>query len=71
MGRVSEQQKQADNRARPTTDEFRAFVREGWAPRRPGATGRAPMPRGYAAARRARLSAAYPGRAARSSPPAA
>ena len=30
---MSEQQKQADNRARATTDEFRAFVREGWAPR--------------------------------------
>ena len=34
MGPVSEQQKQADNRGRATTDEFRAFVEEGWAPRR-------------------------------------
>ena len=59
-GRVSEQQKQADNRARATTDEFRAFVREGWAPRTPAATGPARAAE-HAAARRALLSAAYPG----------
>ena len=60
MGRVSEQQKQADNRARATTDEFRAFVRDGWAPRRSEVTGPTPAA-GPAADRRAVLSAAYPG----------
>ena len=30
---MSEEQQQADNRKRPTTDEFRAFVAEDWAPR--------------------------------------
>ena len=59
-GRVSEQQKQADNRARATTDEFRAFVREGWAPRRSEVSGPAPGA-APAAARRTVLSAAYPG----------
>src|SRR6187549_2003562 len=59
-GRVSEQQKQADNRARATTDEFRAFVKEGWAPRRSQVTGPSPAA-GHAAARRAVLSGAYPG----------
>jgi Xaa-Pro aminopeptidase len=39
---VSEQQKQADNRARATTDEFRAFVKEGWAPRRSEVSSPAP-----------------------------
>ena len=56
---MSEQQKQADNRARATTDEFRAFVRDGWAPRSPGVTEPAPAA-AHAAARRAVLSAAYP-----------
>jgi Xaa-Pro aminopeptidase len=57
---VSEEQKKTDNRARPTTDEFRAFVREDWAPRLPTVT--APSPAApYAAARRAAVSAAYPG----------
>jgi Xaa-Pro aminopeptidase len=56
---VSEEQKQADNRGRATTDEFRAFVRDGWAPRAATATGRAPAA-AHAAARRALLSAAYP-----------
>ena len=59
MGWVSEQQKQADNRARATTDEFRAFVREGWAPRGSEVSGPAPAA-AHAAARRAVLSAAYP-----------
>lgn len=58
-GGVSEQQKQADNRGRATTDEFRAFVREDWAPRRPTATGASPAAP-FAAARRALVSAAYP-----------
>jgi Xaa-Pro aminopeptidase len=56
----SEAQKKSENRPRPTTDEFRAFVREGWAPRpseRPARAQVAP----YAAARRDALSAAYPG----------
>ena len=57
---MSEQQKQADNRARATTDEFRAFVKEGWAPRRSQVTGPSPAA-GHAAARRAVLSGAYPG----------
>ena len=56
---MSEQQKQADNRARATTDELRAFIREDWAPRRPVVTGPSPAA-GPAAARRAVLSAAYP-----------
>ena len=56
---MSEDQKQADNRSRTTTDELRAFIREGWAPRRPLVTEPAP---GAAPAedRRAVLSAAYP-----------
>ncbi|GAA4411848.1 aminopeptidase P family protein [Fodinibacter luteus] len=57
---MSEQQRQADNRGRSTTDEFRAFVREGWAPRRSEVTAPAPSA-APAAARRARLGAAYPG----------
>jgi len=60
VGRVSEQQKQADNRARAVTDEFRAFVATGWAApagARPELSPAAP----YAAARRAALSARYPG----------
>ncbi|HET9020669.1 MAG TPA: aminopeptidase P family protein [Ornithinibacter sp.] len=56
---MSEEQTQADNRARATTDEFRAFVRDGWAPRRSGVAGPSPAA-GPAAARRAVLSAAYP-----------
>ena len=57
---MSEQQKQAENRARPTTEEFRSFVREDWAPRRPTVTevSAAAAP---AAARRAALSATFPG----------
>ena len=59
-GRVSEEQKKSDNRPRPTTEAFRAFVRDGWAPRpdtRPERAEVAP----YAAARRDAVSAAYPG----------
>ena len=57
---TSEQQVKTDNRPRPTTEQFRAFVREGWAPRpdlRPARAEVSP----YAAARREALSAAYPG----------
>ncbi|MBP8882104.1 MAG: aminopeptidase P family protein [Dermatophilaceae bacterium] len=57
---MSEEQKKSDNRPRPTTEAFRAFVRDGWAPRpdtRPERAEVAP----YAAARRDAVSAAYPG----------
>ncbi|MEO6791370.1 MAG: aminopeptidase P family protein [Ornithinibacter sp.] len=57
---MSEEQKQAENRARPTTEEFRSFVREGWAPRRPTVSEQSPAA-APAAARRAVLSAAHPG----------
>jgi len=57
---VSEEQKQAENRARPTTEEFRGFVREDWAERRPQATGQSPAAP-YAATRREDVSAAFPG----------
>ncbi len=57
---MSEEQKKTDNRARPTTEEFRSFVREDWAPRRPTVTAPSPAAR-YAAARRERVSAAHPG----------
>ena len=58
--RVSEKQHKAENRGRPTTDEFRAFVAHDWAPRptaKPGQGEAAP----YAALRRGVLSAAFPG----------
>ena len=58
--RVSEEQHKAENRGRPTTDEFRAFVAADWAPRstaRPAQAEAAP----YAAQRRAAVSAAFPG----------
>jgi len=57
---VSEKQHKAENRGRPTTDEFRAFVAANWAPRsteRPTEAEAAP----YAALRRAAVSAAFPG----------
>ena len=57
---MSEAQKKSPSRARPTTDEFRAFVASGWAPRRtdlPERTEVAP----YAAERRAAVSAAFAG----------
>jgi len=56
----SEAQKKSDNRPRPTTDQFRAFVREGWAPRPTDLPERAEVAP-YAAARREAVSAAYPG----------
>ncbi len=55
-----EQQQTSENRARPTTEAFRRFVREDWAPRRPLVTGPAAVVP-YAAARRATLSAAHEG----------
>lgn len=57
---MSEEQKQAENRARPTTDEFRAFVAEDWAPRRTGVTELAEAAP-YAAQRRAKVSEAFAG----------
>ena len=57
---MSEEQKQAENRSRPTTDEFRAFVAEDWAPRRPGATELTEAAR-YAARRREAVSEAFAG----------
>ena len=57
---MSEEQRKSDNRARPTTEEFRTFVKEDWAPRRPMATGPSPAAP-YAARRREQVSAAYPG----------
>ena len=57
---MSEEQNKADNRGRPTTDEFRAFVAADWAPRstgKPAPAQAAP----YAALRRSALSAAFPG----------
>ncbi|MEP6855318.1 MAG: aminopeptidase P N-terminal domain-containing protein, partial [Pedococcus sp.] len=56
----SEEQTKPENRARPTTDEFRAFVAAGWAPRRPGATELSEAAR-YAAERRTAVSAAHQG----------
>ncbi|MDN5795097.1 MAG: aminopeptidase P family protein [Intrasporangium sp.] len=57
---TSEEQKKSDNRGRPTTDEFRAFVASGWAPRRTGLPTRAEVA-GYAADRRAAVGARFPG----------
>lgn len=57
---MSEEQKQSDNRARPTTEELREFIRQGWAPRSSGLPARTETAP-YAAARRERLSAAFPG----------
>ena len=57
---MSEQQPKPENRSRPTTDEFRAFVASGWAPR----AGSTPAPAEvapYAAARRAAVSERFPG----------
>ena len=48
---MSEEQKKSDNRPRPTTEAFRAFVREGWAPRAAALPERAEVAP-YAAARR-------------------
>lgn len=57
---MSEEQKRSTNRARFTTDEFRAFVKQGWAPRSSQRPTLAESAR-YAAARRDAVSAAYPG----------
>lgn len=57
---MSEEQKQADNRARATTDELRDFIKADWAKRRPTVTEASPAAP-YAARRRAAVSAAFPG----------
>ncbi len=57
---TSEEQKKSQIRERPTTEAFRRFVREDWAPRRPAVTEPAAVAP-YAAARRAAVSAAYEG----------
>ncbi len=57
---MSEEQTKPENRARPTTEEFRAFVAEDWAPR---STERPPLTEAArrAAQRREALSAAFEG----------
>ena len=57
---MSEEQKKPENRARPTTEELRAFISEDWAPRAAGPIGLSEAAR-YAAARRERVSAEFPG----------
>ena len=59
-GPVSEEQKKSENRSNPTTDEFRAFVKSGWAPRPTESPERADVA-SYAATRREAVSAAFPG----------
>ncbi|MFV0260439.1 MAG: aminopeptidase P family protein [Acidimicrobiales bacterium] len=57
---TSEPQQPTNNRSVPTTDELRAFIAGGWAPRRPTVTGPcAAAP--WAARRRQALGAARPG----------
>lgn len=57
---MSEEQTQADNRPRPTTDQFREFVAQDWAPRPPGAS-TADEVAAYTPARRDALSQRFPG----------
>jgi len=57
---VSEDQQQSENRARPTTDEFREFVKSGWAARSSASPERAEVA-AYAARRRDAVSARFPG----------
>ncbi len=57
---MSEDQKPAENRARPTTDEFRAFVASGWAARPEGSTPPSEASR-FTPARREAVSARFPG----------
>ncbi|MDN5790752.1 MAG: aminopeptidase P family protein [Micrococcales bacterium] len=57
---MSEQQPKSENRGRPTTEEFRAFVATGWAPRGSEPPARAEVVP-YAATRRAAVSARFPG----------
>ncbi|HEY6742066.1 MAG TPA: aminopeptidase P N-terminal domain-containing protein, partial [Lapillicoccus sp.] len=57
---MSEAQKKSDNRSNPTTEEFRKFVKSGWASRSVATPERAEVAP-YAAARRAAVSDAFPG----------
>ena len=57
---MSEDQKSSPSRKRPTTEEFRAFVASGWAPRSTEVTPRAEVA-DHAARRRDAVSAAFPG----------
>jgi Xaa-Pro aminopeptidase len=57
---MSEKQQSSPSRKRPTTDEFRAFVASGWAPRSTGVTPRSEVA-DWAAKRRAAVSAAFRG----------
>lgn len=57
---MSEEQKKTENRARPTTDELRAFIAQGWGPAPAGPTQLSESAR-YAAERRVRVSDAFPG----------
>ncbi len=55
-----EQPKKTDHRARPTSEAFKQFIAQGWAPRSTELPDRAAVAP-YAAARRAAVSAAFPG----------
>jgi Xaa-Pro aminopeptidase len=55
-----EQPKKTDHRARPTSEAFKQFIAQGWAPRPSELPDRAEVAP-YAAARRDAVSAAYPG----------
>ncbi len=57
---MSEEQKKSENRGNPTTEEFRTFVKSGWAPRPSDVPERAEVA-SYAAARRDAVSARFPG----------
>ena len=57
---MSQQQQKSSNRSGTTTDAFREFVRDGWAPR-PAPRSAAAEVAPHAAARRARVSEAFPG----------
>ena len=57
---MSEAQKKSENRSNPTTEEFRKFVKSGWAPRSVSTPERAEAA-SYAAARRDAVSARFPG----------
>jgi Xaa-Pro aminopeptidase len=57
---TSEEQTKPDNRPRPTTDEFRAFVASGWAPRRTDRPARAEVA-DHAERRRAAVSEQFRG----------
>lgn len=60
MAAVSEEQKKSENRARPVTDELRAFISAGWSPRPPGTPDRAPVA-DFAATRRDAVSQRFAG----------